>query len=60
MELFEIERVICIKMDLALNNLTMADMSKNPTNQPTKTNFNETLGEKARWKQYNAFGFGVK
>ena len=34
-ELFEIELIICIKMDLALNNLQRLICHKNPTNQPT-------------------------
>ena len=34
-ELLEIELFICIRMDLALNNLQRLICHKNPTNQPT-------------------------
>ena len=42
-ELFEIELLICIKMDLALNNLQRLICHKNqPTNQPNKQTENNT------------------
>ena len=33
--MFEIELIICIKMDLASNNQQKVDMPWNPNNQPT-------------------------
>ena len=41
-ELFEIELIICIKIDLALNNLQRLICHKiQPTNQPTNQNDNK-------------------
>ncbi len=42
-ELFEIEPIICIKMDLALNNLQRLICHKTQTTTTTEQNFEETL-----------------
>ena len=43
-ELFEIELIICIKMDLVLHNLQMLICNKNqPTNQPAQLTFSQHL-----------------
>ena len=55
-ELIEIELIICIKMDLTLNNLQRLICHKTlPTNQPTiihSINYNQKGTQQICWYQY--------
>ena len=44
-ELFEIELIICIRMDLAVNNLQRLVCYKNPTNQSTNKSTNQPINQ---------------